>query len=77
MRSSIGRTYRGLFTALTLGALGFGAAQALASPEPAVAAERCTWEMNQYCIENCQAEGYGTGKCVVDRNTGVTVCECF
>jgi len=76
MNHSIRRLYQGTFGAVVIAALGFGALQALATPALA-ATERCTWEMNQNCIYACQSEGYGTGKCVIDRNTGVAVCECY
>lgn len=66
-----------VFSALVLGALGFGAGQAVAGPAGEAATERCTWEMHQICDENCTRDGYRGGMCRVPAHLGVTVCECF
>lgn len=59
----IGRTRslgRGVFAAALLGALGFGASQALASPGAAREAAYCTREEAAECNFACQ-EALGTG----------------
>lgn len=77
MQNLTRKLFRGAFAALMAGALGFGTMQALATPALAAATERCTSEMNEGCNDSCVADGFTWGRCVVDRNLGVTVCECY
>jgi hypothetical protein len=48
-----------LFAAGVLGALGFGAAQAVAGPAPASLEAAC----NARCFLDCAARGFGGGEC--------------
>jgi hypothetical protein len=60
---------KGLFAAVMVAALGFGAAQALAAPRAAArAANTCSWER---CDAICVSRGYSYGDC----STGA--CRCF
>lgn len=57
-----------------LGALGFGATQALAAPDQAQF-RRCNWspagpQLDPYCDEQCRAQGYEWGYC----NGGSCIC---
>ena len=60
---------RALFTAVTAGALGFGAAQAFASPSAATDARACT---SAQCTADCRARGYDGGVCA-----GAWGCACW
>lgn len=75
MRNPARKLFRIVFGTLVVGALGFGASQAVAEPVPAAATERCTSEMHSDCRGNCIAEGYLGGRCIVQ--WGVTMCECY
>lgn len=77
MTDTISRVSRGVLGALVVGALGFGASQAVAGPPVQAATERCTSEMHQICKENCIRDGHVGGWCRVPPHLGVTVCECF
>lgn len=65
---------RGILGALVVGALGFGATQALASPTQAGWPYGwCTEEEQTMCDNFCAPSG-GRGRCT---NFGVWHCECF
>ena len=69
---------RGMFGALVVGALGFGATQALASPVPA-AFDGCSEKQEQACAESC-VRSFGpmaTSSCVAfGDGKGGYLCEC-
>ena len=76
MRRPTRRVSQGVFNALMLGALGFGATQALASPA-APAAAYCTREEAGECNVACQ-EALGPsyrGKCT-KTSIGTVSCQC-
>ena len=66
-RSSI--LHRFLFAAGVLGCMGFGAAQAFASPDPASGGAFCN---DTVCHAGCLAKGYWGGYCY--QNQG---CTCY
>lgn len=69
---------RGVFAAALLGALGFGATQALASPAAATAADYCTRQDQSVCWNYCY-DTYGEesrARCFKD-DFGFIVCECY
>lgn len=77
MRSSTARVFQGAFGALVVGALGFGATQALASPATTEAAS-CTRQDQAVCLDYC-FETYGPGyraRCYKEW-TGHVDCECY
>lgn len=59
----------GMFAAATVAALGFGAAQAFASPSAAAEARACT---NAECNDWCRGQGYDGGICA-----GSWGCACW
>jgi hypothetical protein len=70
---------RGIFAAALLGALGFGATQAVASPTtPAAARAICSRDEGAACNGACVDEyGWGyRGRCSKDY-FGFITCECF
>ena len=66
---------RGIFGALVVGSLGFGARQAFASPTVAAATERCTMLDRQSCNDGCFFAGWSGGRCVVVDK--IKDCQCF
>jgi hypothetical protein len=60
MRKGIRRGMRGVLGALVVGAMGFGATQALAAPGQAAAAGTCNRDEAGACNASCR-ETYGTG----------------
>jgi hypothetical protein len=66
---------RGTLGALVVGALGFGAAQALASPVQAAYYGCTEWDA-QACTDSCVAAygPYARGRCT---NFGIYDCQCF
>jgi hypothetical protein len=79
MRHSARNTLRGVFGALVVAGLGFGASEALATPAVAQAAAGvCLREEGAACNADCR-EAYGTnwrGRCTKDA-WGFVNCECF
>ena len=69
MQHSIRKAMGGVFATLVVGALGFGGAQALASPAPAAAVPACTI---QQCTVSCIQRGYAGGYCNPD-----AMCVCL
>ena len=70
------RLARGIFGALVVGALGFGATQALASPaQPAF--DGCTEQQEQACVDSCKRSWgpLATGSCV-PFGEEYYLCEC-
>ena len=67
---------RGIFGALFVGALGFGATQAFASPVQAAAAsqEWCTAYEQEECQAYCEYIGASQGRCYY---YGFRYCECI
>lgn len=55
----------GLFAAVTLSALGFGGAQAFATPAAAASARACDPYTDNQCRIRCENNGYDTGSCQV------------
>lgn len=78
MRRSNRKLLRGAFNALMLGAIGFGASEALASPaEAAPAAGYCTREEAAECTFACQ-QALGSsyrGRCT-KTSIGTVSCQC-
>jgi hypothetical protein len=66
------RLARGTFGALVVGALGFGATQALASPTQA-AGYKCTYWQDMQCQNYCASRGM-SGRCT---NFDQLICQCF
>jgi hypothetical protein len=67
---------RGIFATLVVGALGFGATQALASPtRPAF--DGCTEQQEQACVDSCKRSWgpLATGSCV-PFGEEYYLCEC-
>lgn len=62
-------TARALFAAAVLGALGVGATQALAGPQPDTAARR--YCLSLQCKKGCVEGGFSNGRCIEGN------CECF
>lgn len=60
MRKTIRRGVQGVLGALVVGAMGFGATQALASPGSTAAAGTCNRDEAGECTANCR-ETHGTG----------------
>ncbi len=66
---------RGVFGALVVGALGFGAAQAVASPATAPhSALSCTMSQRYECRTYCASQGTAFVSCSV--SGGEVNCEC-
>lgn len=61
----------GLFAALTLSALGFGGAQAFATPAVAAGARACDPYTDNQCRIRCERNGYDTGSCQIG------YCQCW
>lgn len=77
MRSPGRKVIQGVFNALALGALGFGATQALASPAAAKAADYCTRQDQSVCWNYCY-DNYGEeyrARCY--KYNGFIDCECY
>ncbi|HEU4881680.1 MAG TPA: hypothetical protein VFT45_05530, partial [Longimicrobium sp.] len=53
----------GLFSAVTVAALGFGATQVFASPGAGAAARACSVQRDIYCNGWCQSQGWDAGRC--------------
>lgn len=53
----------GLFSAVTVAALGFGATQALAAPGATASRMACDARADSRCRTYCQSNGYDTGWC--------------
>jgi hypothetical protein len=60
MSRTVRRAQRGMFALATVGALGFGAAQAFASPGAAAEARACN---GGQCNRDCKARGADGGFC--------------
>lgn len=58
-----------LFAAVVLGAIGFGSAQAVASPRPTTDGAFCN---DNVCLATCIARGYYGGHC-----TQTSGCYCY
>ena len=69
------RLVRGIFGALVVGTLGFGASQALASPAPAATLPFCTASQRQACVDNCRDEGKSNARCTTQGSQ--IICECY
>jgi hypothetical protein len=69
---------RGVFGALMIGALGFGATQVMAAPAAAESGAYCTREDAAQCTLDCQAAlGSGwRGRCTVN-SLGQKSCQCI
>jgi hypothetical protein len=53
----------GLFAAVTVAALGFGATQALAAPGARASRMACDAAADARCVTYCQSKHYDTGWC--------------
>ena len=62
----------GLFAAATIAALGFGGAQAFATPSDAAREPTCNPLPNTPCNTWCQDKGYDYGICITQTN-----CRCY
>lgn len=78
MRRSTRKAFQGVLGALVVGALGFGASQALAAPAAAASADYCTRQDQSVCLDYCY-DTYGEGyraRCTKDQ-FGFIECECY
>ena len=57
------RLRNGVFAGMTAAVLGFGAAQAFASPADGAEARACSVMRDAYCNQWCQEQGWDAGRC--------------